>query len=158
MSAFHRIMERAAAQTEAELVLVDVGPNLGALNRAALVASDFVVVPLGADVFSLQGLRNLGPTLAQWRRGWTKRLDNEARPEELRHAIEPLIALLTEQVDGAMKAGVVRAGDPRRLAVLIHHLVSGQIHGVLLGTVAEDDAERTGEELWEFCARAIQAG
>ncbi|WP_437295814.1 ParA family protein [Sorangium sp. So ce426] len=83
MSAFHRIMERAAAQAEAELVLVDVGPNLGALNRAALVASDLVVVPLGADVFSLQGLRNLGPTLAQWRRGWKKRLDNEARPTEL---------------------------------------------------------------------------
>ena len=33
------------------LFLGDVGPNLGALNRAVLVASDFVVVPLGADLF-----------------------------------------------------------------------------------------------------------
>jgi AcrR family transcriptional regulator len=81
----------------------------------------------------------------------------EARPAELRHAIEPLIALLAEQVETGMRAGVVREGDPRRLAVLIHHLVAGQIHGVLLGTVTEDDAERSGEELWQFCLRAIRA-
>jgi AcrR family transcriptional regulator len=81
----------------------------------------------------------------------------ESRPEELRHAIEPLIALLTEQVDAGMKASVIRKGDPRRLAILIHHLVTGQIHGVLLGTVTEDESERSGDELWEFCLRAIRA-
>ena len=45
------------------MVLVDVGPSLGAINRSALIATDFVVVPLAADLFSRQGLRNLGPTL-----------------------------------------------------------------------------------------------
>lgn len=83
MSSFYRIMARAAEAASADLVLIDVGPNLGAINRAALVASDFVVVPLGADLFSLQGLRNLGPTLAGWRRGWRTRLDNDTRPPEL---------------------------------------------------------------------------
>jgi AcrR family transcriptional regulator len=81
----------------------------------------------------------------------------ESRPDELRHAIEPLIGLLTEQVAAGMKAGVIREGDPRRLAILIHHLVTGQIHGVLLGTVGEHESERSGEELWEFCLRAIRA-
>jgi chromosome partitioning protein len=83
MSAFHRILERAAAQTGAELLLIDMGPSLGSINRAALLAADAVVVPLGTDVSSLQGLRNLGPTLTEWRRGWRERLDNEVRPEEL---------------------------------------------------------------------------
>jgi chromosome partitioning protein len=73
MTAFYRVMLRAAQERDADLVFVDVGPNLGALNRAALVATDFVVVPLGADLFSLHGLRNLGPTLKQWREGWTNR-------------------------------------------------------------------------------------
>jgi chromosome partitioning protein len=72
-TAFYRIMSLAAKQREADLVLVDVGPNLGALNRAALVASDYVAVPLAADLFSLHGLRNLGPTLREWREGWTNR-------------------------------------------------------------------------------------
>lgn len=35
------------------------------LNRAALVACDYVVMPLGADLYSLQGLRNLLMPLAQ---------------------------------------------------------------------------------------------
>jgi cellulose biosynthesis protein BcsQ len=83
MSAFYRIMARAAAAVSADLVLIDVGRNLGAINRAALVASDFVVVPLGADLFSLQGLRDLAPTLAGWRRAWRERLDNEVRLPDL---------------------------------------------------------------------------
>lgn len=82
-SAFHQVIERAAAQAEAKLVLIDLGSNLGAMSRAALLASDFIVVPVGADLFSVQALRTLGPTLTAWRRGWKERLDNKARPEEL---------------------------------------------------------------------------
>ena len=73
ITAFYRTMKRAADVCGASLVLIDVGPNLGVINRAALVAADHVVVPLGADIFSLQGLRNLGPTLRKWRTGWDAR-------------------------------------------------------------------------------------
>ena len=73
LSALWRVLRDAAEQTAAELVLVDVGPNLGAFNRAALVAADDVVVPLAADLHSLQGLRNLGPTLRRWRAAWGER-------------------------------------------------------------------------------------
>ena len=73
-TAFNRVLQLAAAQFQADLVLLDVEPNLGALNRCALIAADYVVVPLVPDVYSLQGLRNLGPTLQKWRNGWQKRL------------------------------------------------------------------------------------
>jgi chromosome partitioning protein len=74
MSAFWRIMQKAAAEHNANVILMDLGPNLGAINRAALIASDYVVVPLSPDLFSLQGLRNLGPTLRIWRHDWQQRL------------------------------------------------------------------------------------
>lgn len=73
ISAFWRVMQKGAAAHQADVILVDLGPNLGAVNRAALIASDFVVIPLGPDLFSLQGLQNLGPTLHQWRAGWRER-------------------------------------------------------------------------------------
>lgn len=76
ISAFWRVIEGAAKEMDAEIVLMDVGPNLGAINRAALIAANYVVIPLAPDLFSLQGLNNLGPTLRQWRRDWKKRLDN----------------------------------------------------------------------------------
>ncbi len=73
ISAFWRISQKAAHATGASVILVDLGPNLGAINRAALIASDYVVVPLSPDLFSLQGLRNLGPTLRRWRGQWEQR-------------------------------------------------------------------------------------
>src|SRR5690606_33977862 len=45
------------------------------------IATDCLVVPLGADLFSLQGLRNLGPTLRRWREEWEKRLANWPTPD-----------------------------------------------------------------------------
>ncbi len=79
-SVFWRIMERAADLHNAEIVMIDLGPNLGAINRAVLIASDYVVIPLGPDLYSLQGLMNLGPTLRIWRRDWQDRL--QRRPAE----------------------------------------------------------------------------
>ncbi len=81
ISAFHEVIARAARARGASLVLIDVGPNLGAINRAALIAADHVVVPLAPDLFSLKGLENLGPRLRTWRAGWAERLNK--RPEGL---------------------------------------------------------------------------
>ena len=77
VSSFYRILHEAAERTSAEVVLIDVGPNLGAINRSALISANFVVVPLAPDLFSIQGLRNLGPTLQDWRKEWTQRLDKK---------------------------------------------------------------------------------
>lgn len=74
MTAFHRLVQYGA-ERDAELILIDVGPNLGAINRSALIASDQVCLPLAPDLFSLQGLRNLGPTLNEWREVWRGLLD-----------------------------------------------------------------------------------
>lgn len=76
LSSFWNVMEMAAKKSNADIILVDIGPNLGAINRSALIATDYVIIPLGADLFSLQGLRNLGPTMKNWRNLWKKRLEN----------------------------------------------------------------------------------
>lgn len=74
ISAFWRIMQRASSRYNADIILMDLGPNLGAINRAALIAADYVAMPLSPDLFSLQGLQNLGPTLRTWRKNWKERL------------------------------------------------------------------------------------
>ncbi len=67
-------MQMGAKTHHADVILMDLEPNLGAINRTALIAADYVVVPLSPDLFSLQGLRNLGPTLRRWRRDWQSRI------------------------------------------------------------------------------------
>ncbi len=81
LTAFWQVMQMAAKQAKADVLMVDAGPNLGAINRSVLIATDYVVIPLGADLFSLQGLKNLGPTLRNWRGLWKKRLDNWKKPD-----------------------------------------------------------------------------
>lgn len=69
-SAIHRYIQWAANRVKADLILVDLGPNLGALNRAVLATSDFFITPVAPDLFSIQGTENLGNKLISWRREW----------------------------------------------------------------------------------------
>lgn len=92
ISAFWRLMQKAAVLNRSDLILVDLGPNLGAINRAALIAADYLVVPLTPDLFSLQGLKNIGPTVQEWREQWQdRRQRNPLKNLELPSGrIEPL--------------------------------------------------------------------
>lgn len=81
ISAFWRILTGAAERYSADVILIDLGPNLGAINRSALIASDYIVVPLSPDLFSLQGLKNLGPTVKRWREEWKERIPKNPAPD-----------------------------------------------------------------------------
>jgi cellulose biosynthesis protein BcsQ len=49
-----------------DLIVYDVGPSLGALNRAVLVGIDFFLAPMGCDIFSLIGIDNIASWLKDW--------------------------------------------------------------------------------------------
>jgi len=76
LSAFWQILQAGAGEIDADVIMIDIGPGLGAINRSALIAADFVVIPLDADLFSLQGLKYFGSTLRSWRSLWAKRVEN----------------------------------------------------------------------------------
>ncbi len=73
LSSFYRIISECAHNINADIVFVDVGPNLGSLNRTAIIVSDFIITPLAPDLYSLQGLKNLGPRVRSWRKEWKDR-------------------------------------------------------------------------------------
>lgn len=79
-SSFYRVIQAAAREHNADIVLVDVGPNAGAINRSALIAVDYVVTPLLADLLSNQSLMILGSTLVRWREEWRERLAHNPVP------------------------------------------------------------------------------
>ena len=80
-TAFSRLIAQAGETFKADLALVDVGPNFGAINRSALIACDYTILPLSPDLFSARALYNVGPILKQWREGWQHRKDQ--KPENL---------------------------------------------------------------------------
>ncbi len=80
-SIFKTILNEAANRFGADLILVDVGPNLGAINRAVTISSDYIVMPVASDLFSIQGIKNLGTTLNTWKKQWNQR--KELKPHNL---------------------------------------------------------------------------
>lgn len=74
-SIFNTIINDAVRQFNAEIVLIDVGPNLGAINRAVTISSDYIIMPVASDLFSLQGIKNLGVTLNTWKKQWATRTE-----------------------------------------------------------------------------------
>lgn len=73
LTAFWRCAQHSAQTCEADIVIFDIGPNLGAINRSVLLGTDHIIAVLGADLFSLRGLQNIGPTLRTWQKSWHTR-------------------------------------------------------------------------------------
>lgn len=71
-SALYRYILWSAERTDADIVMLDLGPNLGALNRAVLAASDYFIVPMSPDLFSIRGTENLGNKLVTWNKEWSQ--------------------------------------------------------------------------------------
>jgi len=75
-----------ATAMDYDLVIFDVGPSLGALNRCVLLASDRFVTPMAADLFSLYALDNI----SEWIASWTRDYDRGYRSLVDRKEFDPL--------------------------------------------------------------------
>lgn len=49
-----------------DLVVFDVGPSLGALNRSIILSCDYIITPFGCDIFSLLGIKNISDWIKKW--------------------------------------------------------------------------------------------
>lgn len=66
---------------EYDFVIFDVGPSLGALNRAVLLACDFFIVPMSSDIFSLRAIENISLSLVEWKDGLLRGLKEYKKKE-----------------------------------------------------------------------------
>lgn len=140
-TAFWRVIDEAAKRHQADAVLLDVGPNLGAINRAALVASSHVVIPVAPDLFSLQGLKNLGPTLRKWRSTWAAALPQA--PNALgtmpQGSMNPVGYVLMQHAERLGRPTKAYAKWQARLPVAYRESV--------LGNTNESDTSKNGDNL-----------
>jgi hypothetical protein len=81
MCALSRAVHRLAKTYEVDLVIYDVGPNVGPLNRTVLLDADYFATPVAADLFSLRALSTVGRSVARWVRDW-KTVRDLASPDD----------------------------------------------------------------------------
>ncbi|MEG0889922.1 MAG: AAA family ATPase, partial [Bacteroides sp.] len=65
-SSLLRMIKDFGSNNEIDYILVDLGPNLGSLNRAILLGCDNFIIPMIPDLFSLRGSQNIGRVFAEW--------------------------------------------------------------------------------------------
>jgi chromosome partitioning protein len=69
-SAPFRLIQEIGEVVAADYALVDLGPNVGALNRAVIMGADYLIVPMASDLFSIRALPSVGTSVAAWVSQW----------------------------------------------------------------------------------------
>ncbi len=69
-SAIDRYIAEIGAQEGIDVFIIDTSPSLGVLNRVVFLGADYFVVPITADSYSVQGVRNLGEVFDGWKKHW----------------------------------------------------------------------------------------
>lgn len=101
--AIYRYILFAAQKCKAQVVLLDLGPNLGALNRTVLGGCDYFITPLSPDLFSIKGTQNLGNKFMVWHDEWENNLHRWQQPksaipiEQLPHGMPKFLGYVTQQ-------------------------------------------------------------
>lgn len=96
MCALSRAARALGEKCGADIILYDVGPNVGPLNRTILLDSDFFATPVAADLFSLRALSTVGRALGRWIKDWAtvRKLANGAA-KQLIHGTPTYMGYIT---------------------------------------------------------------
>jgi cellulose biosynthesis protein BcsQ len=80
---FSHLLNKVAA--DYDFVFIDMGPSLGAINRSILLAADYFLTPMSADLFSLMAVENIALSLKTWRDELSAGLDYYERKNKKRY-------------------------------------------------------------------------
>ena len=69
-SAIDRFLREKGLSEQIDIFVIDTSPSLGLLNQIILLGSDYFVVPMLPDAFSVQGIENLGVIYERWKINW----------------------------------------------------------------------------------------
>lgn len=75
------IRELISRMNDYDFVFVDMGPSLGAINRAILLAVDYFIMPLSVDIFSLMAISNIIKSFENWKSDLADAISNHAKKE-----------------------------------------------------------------------------
>jgi len=79
----------------------------------------------------------------------------ESHPDQLRGVLDPFVGVFEDAVAAAQARGAVRAGDARRDARTLFHLVVSHLHALICHQI-ENSPTEVADDLWAFCAAALR--
>jgi cellulose biosynthesis protein BcsQ len=135
-----------------DFVLYDVGPSLGAINRAVLIAADYYILPMASDIFSLRAVDNIKASLKNWGDNFSKGLNEFEANEKMPFKIDEsdihfnlkFIGYITQQY-------LTKTKDGKKVAVNAYEKIIKQIPKAIVNNLApvepilDDEEYKLGE-------------
>lgn len=138
---FNNLLSRCE---EYDFVFFDMGPSLGSINRAVLIAADYFITPMSIDIFSLRAIANIGKSL----RNWKKRLQRGlADVEDLDELEVPNAGWKLSFLGYVNQQYVRKTIRGRQQAVKAYDRIIKQIPGVVERELIDDGDSPTTSEL-----------
>ena len=81
----HHLFSITAEKYHADFILLDLNPSLGPINRNLMMTSDYFIIPMMPDYFSVMATDSLASVLPKWS-AWAKQAQNS---DVLRNATYP---------------------------------------------------------------------
>ncbi len=82
-SAINRFLFTKGLDEQVDVFVIDTSPTMNLLNRVVLLGTDYFIVPMNPDAFSLQGIENLGIKLEEWKKNWKDTAKVMAKASEI---------------------------------------------------------------------------
>jgi cellulose biosynthesis protein BcsQ len=70
MSALSRVARKIGEDLGVDIIMYDVGPNVGPLNRTVILDCDYFATPVHTDLYSLRALTTVGRAVSKWVSDW----------------------------------------------------------------------------------------
>lgn len=147
-TALSRVVNEAAQRLGADICMYDVGPNVGALNRAVLLDCDYFITPVAADLFSLRALSTVGRSVAKWITDW-RTIRDLASPEDKARIFDGMPRYLG-YITSAFKVNVgANAADPhaeweKKIAPRVRDRIIKDLQGVDPALIAVGGGNKIG--------------
>jgi cellulose biosynthesis protein BcsQ len=127
-----------------DYVFFDMGPSLGSINRAVLIACDYFVLPLSMDIFSVRATENISTWLKEWKRRLDLQLNGLQEPDETEITDLDFRLRLLGYVNQQYTAKRDASGERR--AVKAYDRIMAEVPQAIEKSLLSDQAEPVGLE------------
>jgi hypothetical protein len=117
-----------------DLIIYDVGPSLGALNRSILIGVDYFMAPMGCDIFSLIGIENIANWIKQWRNYYEQayaqvKSEHQAALEEYKDQVRPTSEAMARFIGYTVQQYITKTTRNEKRATGAYETILAKIPG-----------------------------
>lgn len=121
----------ASLDDKYDLAIFDLGPSLGSINRSVLMGCQHFLTPLGSDVFSIIGVKNISTWLSAWisdyDHSWKGLSEVDAEDLQTRYSIPSEPAIIGGFIGYTVQQYITKSYGKERRATKAYESIIGNV-------------------------------